>query len=155
MLIVAVIAAIAAGGIAFSRDDDESTAAPETITVTATPPTPGEEEPAAPAAPPAGTYVGELVSVAEDTEGARMQAVATFGGETAMIVYPDQGCAVSLAPLTDELYSSTALTSDCEGTEGAWQVEIPESGLIEVTYSIHGEDQVTGTLSFGIPVDAE
>ncbi|MHA2788559.1 hypothetical protein ACXZ66_05360 [Corynebacterium sp. S7] len=150
VLIVAVIAAIAAGGIAFSRNDEASTSTtPETVTVTATPPTPG----ASPDAPPAGTYVGELVSVSEATQGQRWQAVATFGGDTAMIVYPDQGCVVSLQPLTSELYSSTALTNSCSGTEGAWTISVPESGLVEVAYSINGVNEVEGTLSFGVPVN--
>ncbi|WP_018297472.1 hypothetical protein [Corynebacterium lubricantis] len=149
VLIVAVIAAIAAGGIAFSRNDDSASATPETVTVTATPETPG----ASPDAPPEGTYVGEVQSVAEETAGSRWQAVATFGGDTAMIVYPDQGCAVSLQPLTDELYSSTALTKGCSGTEGAWKISVPESGLVDVVYSIGGIDQVEGTLSFGVPVE--
>lgn len=154
VLVVASIAAIAAAVVALSRDDDSSAASatpPETVTVTATPPEPDFD----PENSPEGTFVGTLTSVEEDTAGRSWQAVATFGGDTGLVVYPDQGCTVSLTPLSQQTYRSTPLTDSCTATEGFWQVSQPESGLLDLAYEINGVPTVEGTLSLGVPVRPE
>ncbi|WIM68512.1 hypothetical protein QP027_03705 [Corynebacterium breve] len=150
VLLVALAAAVIAGWIALS-DDQSAPAPPTQVTVTATPETPGFS----PDNPPEGTYVGELTSLADDTQGERWQAVATFGGGSGMITYPDQGCAVSLKPKEADTYSSTALTRKCTGTEGSWVITTPESGLVDLVYLLDGKPIVEGTLSLGFPVHAQ
>ncbi|WP_257182821.1 hypothetical protein [Corynebacterium cystitidis] len=153
VLVVACIAAVVAGIVALTRDDasSDASAPPETVTVTATPP----ERDFVPDSAPVGTFVGTLTSVEEDTAGRSWQAVATFGGETGMVVYPDQECVVSLTPLSRKTYRSTALTTSCSATDGFWQVHQPESGLVELVYEINGVPVVEGTLSLGVPVRPE
>lgn len=153
VLVIALAAALAAGWIALTRDDTPAHSAqpPATVTVTATPPTSGFD----PAELPQGTFTGTVTSLTGDSEGRSWKAVATFGDNTGMIAYPDQGCVVSLAPKSPEEYSSTPLTSECTGSGGTWTVDAPEAGLAHVVYVLDQQPVVEGTLSLGVPVNPE
>lgn len=151
VLILAVLGAIAAGIIAAGRDDAQHPTTPETITVTAAP------EPAEEARPEGtddadlpvpDTYAGSLVSVAEDdTAGRSWQAVATFAGDSAVLVYPSTGCAMYLEAGAAGQWSSQALSDACAGT-GAWQITYPGGGLLELAFVTDDEQVlVEGTLS--------
>ncbi|AWB82214.1 hypothetical protein C3B44_07480 [Corynebacterium yudongzhengii] len=148
VLILAVLGAIAAGIIAAGRDDAQHPTTPETITVTAAPEQ--EEDPRAEDAdrPAPDTYAGSLVSVAEDdTAGRSWQAVATFAGDNALMVYPSTGCAMYLEAEADGQWSSQALSDACAGT-GAWQITYPGGGLLELAFVTDDEQVlVEGTLS--------
>lgn len=151
VLLLALAGVIAAGVVASSRADDAPPAASTaaTVTVQAAPdgapagaPDDGFPEP--------GTYQGRMSSVADDdTAGASWDAVATLGGDTGMIVYPTTSCTALLGySPAEDLWTSTALTSQCSG-EGAWRIDARPGKIIELAFvSASGAELVTGTLSY-------
>lgn len=142
-LAVALILIALAGAYWYSQPAPEPTnTTPATVTVTA------RSEPLLIDDPLAGTYTGTVNSLEENAKVAAWPAVATFGGGTGTITYPNTSCTALIA----EDGTATALTKQCVVRGGGrWSVEKLEPGLIHLTYSEGGTDLVEGTLSLGLP----
>ncbi|MBL7285555.1 hypothetical protein CKJ81_06355 [Corynebacterium hadale] len=130
---------------AYWSSNPHSNSLPATVTVTAQPSAPG------PDLAPAGTYSGTFVRLAETTDGANTLSwpvVATFGGGTATVTYPNSGCSA----LIDATLHHHPLTDKCEAANGAdarWEVAVPDNGLVELTYLEDDQRIAGGTLSIG------
>lgn len=135
---------IALAGAYWSAQPEPESSIPATVTVTALPPEQLLIDDAL-----AGTYTGTLVSLDEQAKTPAWPAVATFGGGTASITYPQSGCTA----LIDGEGFATALTKRCPapGGEGRWRVNKQVPGIVHLTYSEDGEDLVEGELSLGLP----
>ncbi|WP_175935314.1 hypothetical protein [Corynebacterium sp. Marseille-P4321] len=142
-LAVALVLIALAGAYWSARPEPESSI-PATVTVTALPPEQLLIDDAL-----AGTYTGTLVSLDEQAKTPAWPAVATFGGGTASITYPQSGCTA----LIDGEGFATALTKRCPapGGEGRWRVDKQVPGIVHLTYSEGGKDLVEGELSLGLP----
>ncbi|OEY23597.1 hypothetical protein A0K93_03470 [Corynebacterium sp. BCW_4722] len=135
---------IALAGAYWSAQPEPESSIPATVTVTALPPEQLLIDDAL-----AGTYTGTLVSLDEQAKTPAWPAVATFGGGTASITYPQSGCTA----LIDGEGFATALTKRCPapGGEGRWRVDKQVPGIVHLTYSEGGKDLVEGELSLGLP----
>lgn len=158
-LALALIGVALAG--AYWSSQPGATSTPATVTVTAQP---------SAGAPPAGevaagTYSGTFNNLREDArrpQKASWPVVATFGGGTATVTYPRSGCSAlidaSLAnvPLTAKCSSSTGSSTSADGSQvdAHWKIEVPEPGLVTLTY-LEGDTALAGgTLSLGAPGQA-
>lgn len=115
---------------------------PETVTVTARP-----QEQLLIDAPLQGPYTGTMNAADPAARVKAWPAVAQFGGGTASVTYPLTGCTA----LVDADGASKPVTKQCSGAvgDGTWTFEIPEPGLVEVTYSENGAAVASGVLSAG------
>lgn len=144
-LAVALILIALAGAWWSAQPPAEDNRVPDTVTVTAQP---GSVDKRDELAPP-GTYSGMLTSLDPDARAKAWPAVATFGGGSALVAYPDSGCIA----LIDDTLRNRPLTDTCNaapGAEGAWRVDDTDPGLVHLTFLLDGEAIVEGTLSVGL-----
>ncbi|AQQ14853.1 hypothetical protein CGLAU_04395 [Corynebacterium glaucum] len=130
-----------------ARPQAEPNQLPATVTVTAQP---SEQTTAPDELAPAGTYSGRFNSLDPATETQSWVAVATFGGGSATLTYPDSGCSV----LIDESLDNHPLTQACittPGTTGTWEIDASEAGLVHMTFLEDNQPIAGGTLSIGLP----
>ena len=146
-LAVALILIALAGAWWSAQPERHEPQSPATVTVTAQP-RPTDKTPGDLA--PAGTYTGTLTSLDPNARKESWVAVATFGGGTAAITYPDSGCTT----LVDASLINLPITRDCNttpGRTGIWNIETTTDGLVELTYLEDDTPVVAGTLSAGLP----
>lgn len=142
-LAVALILVALAGAWRSANPAPEPVAGvPATVTVTAR-----AQEPLLADAPLLGPYSGTMNATDPAARVKAWPAVAQFGGGTASITYPLTGCTA----LVGADGASTLVTKQCSGAvgNGTWAFDIPEPGLVEVTYSESGAAVATGVLSAG------
>lgn len=146
-LAVALILVALAGAWWSAQPDRHERQSPATVTVTAQA-QPADKDLGELA--PAGTYTGTLTSLDPNARENSWLVVATFGGGSAAITYPDSGCTT----LVDASLSNMPVTRDCNttpGRTGIWAIETTDEGLVELTYLEDDAPVVTGTLSAGLP----
>lgn len=146
-LAVALIMIALAAAWWSARPQADPNQLPATVTVTAQP---SEQTTAPGELAPAGTYSGRFNSVDPATESQSWVAVATFGGGSATLTYPDSGCSV----LIDGSLDNHPLTKACVTTPGAtgtWEIDASEPGLVHMTFLEDNQPIAGGTLSIGLP----
>lgn len=142
-LAVALILIALAGAWRSANPAPEPVAAvPETVTVTARP-----QEHLLVDAALHGPYTGTMNAADPAARVKAWPAVAHFGGGTASITYPLTGCTALVS--ADGV--SNPVTKQCSGAvgDGTWTFDIPEPGLVDVTYSENGAKVAAGVLSAG------
>lgn len=147
-LAVALIMIALAGAWWSAQPKPEPTnAMPATVTVTAQP---SAQELRSDELAPAGTYTGMFNALNSDTDAQSWVVVATFGGGSAAVTYPDSGCSV----LIDDALDNRPLTTACTttpGTSGRWEIDASEPGLVHLTFLEDDQPVAGGTLSAGLP----